>query len=122
VNGSLQPGEPFNPYRMFNGLYIPEGLARCPWISPGAKLAWGRLARYAGEDGRCYRLCADRKHVEPDPGEHAVLDEIRRLRLSGATLRGIAARLNHLGHRTRRGSAWRLEHVARITKQGAETR
>jgi hypothetical protein len=54
VKVSLQPGEPFNPYRMFNGLYIPEGLARCPWISPGAKLAWGRLARYAGEDGLCY--------------------------------------------------------------------
>ena len=51
---SLQSGEPFNPYRMFNGLYIPEGLARCNWISAGAKLAWGRLARYAGEDGRCY--------------------------------------------------------------------
>lgn len=54
MNIQLQPGEPFNPYRMFNGLYIPEGLARCSWISPGAKLAWGRLARYAGEDGRCY--------------------------------------------------------------------
>ena len=39
---------------MFNGLYIPEGLARCNLISPGAKLAWGRLARYAGEDGLCY--------------------------------------------------------------------
>jgi hypothetical protein len=39
---------------MFNGLFIPEGLVRCDWICAGAKLAWGRLARYAGEDGRCY--------------------------------------------------------------------
>src|SRR5215472_2249550 len=39
---------------MFTGLYIPEGLARCSRISHGAKLAWGRLARYAGEDGLCY--------------------------------------------------------------------
>ena len=54
MNVSLQPGEPFNAYRMFNGLYIPEGLARCHWISAGAKLVWGRLARYAGENGRCY--------------------------------------------------------------------
>jgi hypothetical protein len=54
VNVSLQPGDVFNPFRMFNGLYIPEALARCHWISAGAKLAWGRLARYAGEDGRCY--------------------------------------------------------------------
>jgi hypothetical protein len=54
VNVSLQPGEVFNPFRMFTGVFIPEGLVRCDWISAGAKLAWGRLARYAGEDGRCY--------------------------------------------------------------------
>jgi hypothetical protein len=69
-----------------------------------------------------YRLGADGKHVEPGPGEQAVLDEIRELRQSGATLRGIAAALNQCGHQTRRGSAWRLEHVARITKQGATAR
>jgi len=69
-----------------------------------------------------YRLCADGKHVEPDPSQQAVLDEIRRLRQSGHTLRGIAAALNHRGHRTRRRSAWRLEHVARITKQVATGR
>jgi DNA invertase Pin-like site-specific DNA recombinase len=65
-----------------------------------------------------YRLCADGKHVEPDPAEQAVLDEISRLRQSGHTLRGIAATLNHRALRTRRGSAWRLEHVARIINQG----
>src|ERR1700730_17286301 len=64
-----------------------------------------------------YRLCADGKHLETDPAEQEVLDEIHRLRENGHTLRGIAAALNHRGHRTRRGSAWRLEHVARITKQ-----
>src|SRR3984957_407067 len=58
-----------------------------------------------------YRLCADGKHVEPDPSEQSVLDEIGRLRRSGHTLRGIAAALNHRALRTRRGSAWRLEHV-----------
>src|SRR5579864_3175867 len=64
-----------------------------------------------------YRLCADRRHVEPDPGEQAVLTEIQNLRQSGQTLRGIAAALNHRALRTRRGSAWRLEHVARILRQ-----
>ena len=54
MNVSLQPGDVFNPFRMFTGVFIPEGLVRCDWISAGAKLAWGRLARYAGEDGRCY--------------------------------------------------------------------
>jgi site-specific DNA recombinase len=65
-----------------------------------------------------YRLCADGKHVELDPGEQAVLAEIHLLRRDGQTLRGIAATLNHRTLRTRRGSAWRLEHVARIIKQG----
>jgi hypothetical protein len=69
-----------------------------------------------------YRLGVDGKHVEPDPGEQAVLDEIRRMRQTGKSLRGIATALNHGGHRTRRGSAWRLEHVARITKQAAVAR
>ena len=54
MTGSVQPGEPFNPYRMFTGLFIPEGLARSNLISAGAKLAYGRLARYAGQDGHCY--------------------------------------------------------------------
>ena len=37
-----------------------------------------------------YRLCGDGKHVEPDPAEQSVLDEIGRLRQSGHSLRGIA--------------------------------
>ena len=72
-----------------------------------------------GNIGYGYRLCADGKHVEPDPGEQAVLAEIHQLRRGGHTLRGIAAALNQRMLRTRRGSAWRLEHVARIIKQGA---
>jgi DNA invertase Pin-like site-specific DNA recombinase len=69
-----------------------------------------------------YRLGTDGKHLEPDPAEQEVLDDIRQLRQDGHTLRGIAAALNHRALRTRRGSAWRLEHVARINKQGATTR
>ncbi len=69
-----------------------------------------------------YRLCADGRHVEPDPGEQAALAAIRNLRQDGHTLRGIAAALNSRALRTRRGSAWRLEHVARIIKQGATAR
>jgi DNA invertase Pin-like site-specific DNA recombinase len=38
-----------------------------------------------------FRLSPDGKHVEPDPGEHDVLTEIRHLRQSGHTLRGIEA-------------------------------
>src|ERR1700692_4950987 len=41
-----------------------------------------------------YRLAAAGKHVEPDPAEQAVLDEIQHLRHGGHTLRGIAKVLN----------------------------
>lgn len=44
-----------------------------------------------------YRLAADGKHVEPDPGEQTVLEEIRRLRGAGVSLRRIAAALNSRG-------------------------
>jgi DNA invertase Pin-like site-specific DNA recombinase len=69
-----------------------------------------------------FRLSPDGKHVEPDPSEQGVLTEIRHVRQSGHTLRGIAATLNHKSLRTRRGSAWRLEHVARIIKQATGPR
>jgi len=62
------------------------------------------------------RLAADGVHIEDDPRERAVVDEIRRLRISGATLRGTARELNHRAFRTRRGTAWRLESVARVVK------
>src|SRR5258708_6769720 len=50
----LHRGQRFNPYRMFTGIFIPEGLVNSNWISAGAKLIWGRLARYAGPKGWCY--------------------------------------------------------------------
>jgi hypothetical protein len=51
---SLQIGEPFNPFGLFTGIFIPEALLRAKGISPGAKLAYGRLTRYAGQNGNCY--------------------------------------------------------------------
>src|ERR1700732_2703563 len=66
-----------------------------------------------------FRLAADGQHVEPEPEEQAALAEIRRLRREGATLRGIAAALNHRALRTRRGTPWRLESVARVLGPGS---
>ncbi len=51
---SLEVGKPFNPYGLFNGIFIPEALVRARGISSGAKIIYGRLARYAGENGDCY--------------------------------------------------------------------
>jgi hypothetical protein len=51
---ALQVGQPFNPFRIFTGIYIPEALVQSKLVSPGAKVAYGRLARYAGQDGKCF--------------------------------------------------------------------
>src|SRR5262245_47710975 len=68
------------------------------------------------------RLADDGKRLEPDAAELAALQEIRRIRGEGTSLRGIAAALNGRAYRTRRGTAWRLESVARIVKQRSQAR
>src|SRR5579864_3281306 len=50
----LRIGQPFNPFKLFTGIFIPEALVRYQGLSPGAKLAYGRLARYAGQNGECW--------------------------------------------------------------------
>lgn len=54
----MQDGDRYNPYKLFAGLFVPEWLARNKQISAGAKLAFGRLARYAGENGLAYPAMA----------------------------------------------------------------
>jgi len=53
-NVSLEVGQPFNPFKLFNGIFIPDALVLARGISAGAKITYGRLARYAGENGECY--------------------------------------------------------------------
>jgi hypothetical protein len=43
-----------NPYRLFNGAFIPEWLMTTGTVSSHAKIIYARLCRYAGDDGRCY--------------------------------------------------------------------
>ncbi|HVY65937.1 MAG TPA: helix-turn-helix domain-containing protein [Gammaproteobacteria bacterium] len=43
--------ERFNPYRAFAGCVLPSWLLRARDVSMGAKLAYARLAQYAGETG-----------------------------------------------------------------------
>jgi hypothetical protein len=63
-----------------------------------------------------FRLAADRKHIEPDRAEQAVLQRIRKLRTDGLSLRATAAALNRRHLTTRQGSPWRMEYVARIER------
>jgi hypothetical protein len=50
----MRVGQPFNPFGLFTGIFIPEALMRAKNISLGAKVTYGRLARYAGQKGDCY--------------------------------------------------------------------
>jgi hypothetical protein len=54
----MNVGEPFNPYGLFNGSYIPEAVCKYRALSPGAKLVYGRLCRFAGEDGKAFPAVA----------------------------------------------------------------
>ncbi len=63
-----------------------------------------------------FQLAPDGEHLEQNPTEQAALEEIRKLRGEGHSMRRIAAALNHRRYRTRRGTPWRLESVARVLK------
>lgn len=44
----------FNPYKHFTGSFLPNWLLERTEISQGAKLAYARLAQYAGENGEAF--------------------------------------------------------------------
>ena len=50
----MKPGDRFNPFNLFVGLFVPNGLARYKKISANAKLLYGRLAQFAGKNGECF--------------------------------------------------------------------
>jgi hypothetical protein len=47
-------GEIYNPWRMFNGSFIPNAILQCRELSATAKLLFGRLSQYAGADGEAF--------------------------------------------------------------------
>jgi hypothetical protein len=48
-------GKRFNPYDRFrHGIFIPESLCQYRGISHGAKVLWGRMKRYCGQNGEAY--------------------------------------------------------------------
>jgi len=46
--------EYINPYKIFNGVWLPIGLLERTELSQGAKLCYALLCKYAGENGICY--------------------------------------------------------------------
>lgn len=59
----MKPGEPYSPYRLFLCAFVPLPIMGMPDLSAGAKLLFGRLALYAGQNTKCYpglsRLATD---------------------------------------------------------------
>lgn len=46
-------GERFNPFKRYNGIYIPDGVYNYKILTPVSKIVYGRLLRFSGKDGRC---------------------------------------------------------------------
>lgn len=78
-------GQPFSPYRLFEGAFIPECIMRYAGISPAAKLCWARLARFCGK----FRECWPRLSVlaeELAVSERSVFSYLRELETDGFIL------------------------------------
>jgi hypothetical protein len=50
----MRIGAPFNPYKIFQGVFAPYWILEHRAISAGAKLCYVRLMGFAGRDARCY--------------------------------------------------------------------
>src|SRR5215471_15971195 len=50
----MKVGAPFNPYKVFQGVFAPYWILEHRAISAGAKLCYIRLLGFAGKDARCY--------------------------------------------------------------------
>jgi hypothetical protein len=93
-------GEAFNPYKRFHGLWVPEALARRKEVTPGAKLIYGRLMRYAGKDGVAYPR-VDTLGEEVGMGERQAQKHLRAL--EAARLLRIQKRYDRYGGQTSNG-------------------
>jgi DNA invertase Pin-like site-specific DNA recombinase len=63
------------------------------------------------------RVASDGRHLEENPQEQAILQQIRRLRVRGATVLGICDTLNEKGHRNRAGQPFKSGHVAQLLER-----
>lgn len=82
-------------------LGMPVGTAPYGWRSQGSN--------------RALPLAQKQRLVE-DVQEQITLQEARRLRADGMSLRQITEHLNAAGRKTRRGTPWRFQYVARMLK------
>ena len=50
----MNPGDLYNPWRIFVGCIVPNVITRRTDLSPTAKLIFGKLCQFAGENGQAY--------------------------------------------------------------------
>lgn len=81
----------FNPYKLFVGSFIPNALLKYPGLTPSAKLAWARLAQYAGKDGVAH------PKVETLAGEISLSDRQTRTVLTELVDRGFIKKIKAMG-------------------------
>lgn len=94
----MRVGQPFNPFHLFVGSFIPGWLERRLEISPGAKLCYARLCRYAGKLGVAF---PDQRELADSLG---VTDrQVRRYyrELQSITVEGARTPLIHVAKRGR---------------------
>lgn len=68
-----------NPFMMFKGALVPNGIMACKELTQTDKLVWGRLAQFAKEDGRVFPAI-NKLADEVGVARTAVKDSLRRLR------------------------------------------
>jgi len=62
----MKDGQPFNPYKQFTGIWIPDWLVNHVGCSVNAKYLYAVLARCAGENGKCFpsqKYLAQKMHL-----------------------------------------------------------
>ena len=50
----MNVGQPYNPHRLFKGIFIPDPVALNEQLSLGARMCFGVLCRFSGARGDCF--------------------------------------------------------------------
>jgi len=118
---AIVTSKPFNPWKRFNGIFVPLGVLTHPGLSDGAKLMYGKLCLHAGRAGICY---VGRDTIAKDLGVHVatVARQLTELTEAGFIRRlqrgrGRAAVCEFLYHPALIGSERSVEAVAKMRQQ-----
>jgi DNA invertase Pin-like site-specific DNA recombinase len=128
LGGKLYSTDPYEATQLANKYEQRQALIREPRASvpssqraiSGLRLRVGRELKHRrggyayGAPPIGYR--AEAGQLVPDPNEQRILERVRELAASGASLRTIAATLTTEGYQTRRGGRWQPTQIARILK------